>query len=159
MGFETIFSDLLLDHSKHPRCYGEIDDAEVSVEGANPLCGDEIELHVKTADGIVKDISFTGRSCAICTASTSMFCESALGQPISHLDAAREAFHRLLHGEELNQAEKELLGDALALSSVSKLPARVKCADLVYETWAVMEEKLKGEGTAGEVASSTKLSE
>lgn len=152
MSLEAIFGELLLDHSRHPRHFGKMESPDLTIEGANPLCGDEIELQIKTDGGRVTDIAFTGRACAICIASTSMFCENAVGQPIEFLDKARELFRRLLHGEELTAEEKWTLGDALSLSGVGKLPSRVKCATLIYETWAVMERRLKGDESVPKAA-------
>lgn len=146
MGIESLYGEILLDHSKHPRNYGKSGEADVRVEGANPLCGDEIELSVKIQDGVVEDMAFVGKSCAICTASTSMFCERAVGLPVEALDRARELFHRYLHGEELTGSELAELGEAQALAGVAKLPARVKCALLVFETWAEMKKRLIAEG-------------
>lgn len=142
MATEDIFGDVLLDHSRFPRNAGRIENPDHSEEGANPLCGDEIVLDVKVVDGVIKQIAFKSRACAICTASTSMFCENANGLTPEQIDAMRDAFHRYLHGEELTNEERHLLGDALALEGVSKLPSRVKCAALVYETWAELRKKI-----------------
>jgi len=147
MSLENVFSELLLDHSQHPRNFGKLDAPDESIEGANPLCGDEIEMHFKIAGETVKEISFTGHSCAICTASTSMFCENAEGKSLAELDELREIFHTYLRGGELNTEQLAKLGDAAALSGVGKLPARVKCAMLVYETWDVLKKRIvKGRG-------------
>jgi len=145
MSLESIYSELLLDHSKHPRNFGKLDETATSIEGANPLCGDEIEIQVKRDGDKITEISFTGTSCAICTASTSMFCENAEGKSFAELDELRELFHRFLRGAELTDEERAKLGDAAALSGVGKLPARVKCATLVYETWDVLRKKLEEE--------------
>jgi len=143
MSLETIYGELILDHSKHPRNFGKLDESDETVEGANPLCGDEIEIQVKTEGDRITGIAFTGHSCAICLASTSMFCENAEGKSFAELDELRNIFHNLLRGNELTDSERTKLGDAFALSGVGKLPARVKCATLVYETWDVLRKKLE----------------
>jgi len=158
LSLEDLFGEILLDHAKHPRHYGRIEDAEISVEGANPLCGDEIELFAKTRDGVIEAIGFTGRACSICTASTSIFCESARGGRFTDLDGMKERFYKMLHGDTVTGEEEHQLGDALALKGVAKLPARVKCATLVYETWSVMKRRLLGESAAPVRASSEKIS-
>jgi nitrogen fixation NifU-like protein len=154
MTIENIFSEILLDHSKHPRNYGAIDDAHHTIEGANPLCGDEIEIQVKTEGSKIIHIGFTGRSCAVCTASTSMFCEIAEGKSFEALDRQKELFYKLLHGEEMSDEEKETLGEALSLTGVAKLPARVKCATLAYETWSVLKKRLEGDADTPATATS-----
>src|SRR5262249_53896303 len=74
---EELYQEVILDHSRRPRNFGELPDAEVLVHGDNPACGDEIHLAVKfDADGGLEDIKFSGRGCAISQASASLifFC-------------------------------------------------------------------------------------
>ncbi len=143
MSISDIFSQVLLDHYHHPRRYGEIPNPDITMDGANPLCGDEIQIQVRADNNEVCDIGFTGKACAICTASTSMFCEKAVGSKFDDLNLLRDTVHNMLHGDEMSKEDRRRLGDALALEGISKLPVRVKCALLVYETWALIADKLK----------------
>ena len=70
---EELYQEVILDHSRRPRNFGELPDAAVRVHGDNPACGDEIHLAVKfdPNDGL-EDIKFTGRGCAISQASASL---------------------------------------------------------------------------------------
>jgi nitrogen fixation protein NifU and related proteins len=115
MSISDIFSQVLLDHYHHPRHYGEIDNPDVVMDGANPLCGDEIQIQVKGGGDHVSEIGFTGKACAICTASTSMFCEKAVGSKYDDLDKLRDTVHDMLHGDDLTKEDRRRLGDALAL--------------------------------------------
>ena len=72
---EDIYREIILDHYRNPRNKGRISDADVSFHDSNPLCGDEIDIHLKVEDNIVKDIKFEGRGCAISQASASMLTE------------------------------------------------------------------------------------
>ena len=70
---EELYQEVILDHSRRPRNFGELPDAAVRVHGDNPSCGDEIDLAVKFgADGSVQEIKFTGHGCAISQASASL---------------------------------------------------------------------------------------
>src|SRR5207244_9859176 len=70
---EELYQEVILDHSRRPRNFGELPDAAVRVHGDNPACGDEIHLAVKfDAAGGLQDIKFTGRGCAISQASASL---------------------------------------------------------------------------------------
>jgi nitrogen fixation NifU-like protein len=70
---EDLYQQVILDHSRRPRNFGEIADAAVKVHGDNPSCGDEIDLSVRFgAEGGVEDIKFTGQGCAISQASASL---------------------------------------------------------------------------------------
>lgn len=143
MSLEELFGDILLDHYHHPRHHRSVPDPDAQSEGANPLCGDEITLSVKVDGEKITDIGFTSKACAICTASTSIFCENALGKSVEDIDQLQELFYRMLSGKELTEMERARLGDAVALAGVGKLPARVKCATLVYETWKELKKLIK----------------
>ena len=63
---EELYQEVILDHSRRPRNFGELPDAAVRVHGDNPACGDEIHLAIKfDPSGGLEDIKFTGRGCAI----------------------------------------------------------------------------------------------
>ena len=72
--FDQLYREVILDHYKNPRGHGEMEGADASAEGVNPLCGDEVSISVKFgADGeTIDDIRFEGRGCAISQAATSM---------------------------------------------------------------------------------------
>lgn len=142
MSLESIFNELLLDHSKFPRHYGKLGDSNISVEGNNVMCGDQIVLSARVKEGKIDEIAFTGKACAICTASASMFCDNAEGHTLDEIEKARSIFQKYLRSEPISEEEKKFLGDAASLEGVSKLPSRVKCASLVYEAWNVMRKQL-----------------
>jgi NifU homolog involved in Fe-S cluster formation len=48
---EELYQEVILDHSRRPRNFGELPDAAVLVHGDNPACGDEIHLAVKFNGG------------------------------------------------------------------------------------------------------------
>jgi nitrogen fixation protein NifU and related proteins len=137
---EELYQQVILDHSKRPRNFGELADA-VHVHGDNPSCGDEIQLHVKFGErGDVADIKFKGMGCAISQASASMMTLKLKGK-------AREEAERLLRNFQLlvtsdSEPDTKGLGDAVLLRGVRKFPQRVKCAMLA---WRAFEQAL-GEG-------------
>ena len=143
MSIADIFSTVLLDHYRHPRRFGKMDDADIEMDGVNPLCGDEVFIQAKVDGEMIIDAAFTGKACAICMASTSMFCEQAPGRTVAELAEQRRRLFSLLEAKELSSEERHQLGEILSLEGVSKLPARVKCALLVWETWELMAEELK----------------
>ena len=91
---EELYQQVIHDHSKRPRTFGELADA-VHVHGDNPSCGDEIQLHVKFGDaGQVEDLKFTGMGCAISQASASLMTLKLKGKP-------REEAERLMKNFQL----------------------------------------------------------
>ena len=96
----TAFRAIVLEHFRHPRNRGPLDDATASAEGANPLCGDRIRVQVRVVGGAVDDARFTADACAICIASASVLTSHVRGMPVS--DAARvdpRWIHTALEGE------------------------------------------------------------
>ena len=61
---KELYREVILDHNRSPRNFGELEDADRVVEGVNPLCGDRMTLYVKLADGRIDDIKFKGSGCA-----------------------------------------------------------------------------------------------
>ncbi len=131
---EELYQQVLLDHSKRPRNFGEISEGAVHVHGDNPSCGDEIHLHVKFGtDGSVEDVKFTGQGCAISQASASMMTLKIKGKPRADAVALSEAFHHLVT---VGTTEPpKALGDLRLLEGVRKFPQRVKCAVLAWRAF------------------------
>ena len=70
---EELYQEVILDHSRRPRNFGTLENADILVHGDNPSCGDEIHLGVHfSPDGKLGEIKFSGQGCAISQASASM---------------------------------------------------------------------------------------
>ena len=146
---EELYQEVILDHSRRPRNFGELADGGVRVHGDNPACGDEIHLGVKCdSDGALKDIKFTGRGCAISQASASLMTMKLKGKARSEVLEMLQAFHDLVTNE-TSEAPKTL-GDLCVMKGVRNFPQRVKCAMLA---WRAVEQALE-QGT-GEATIST----
>jgi nitrogen fixation NifU-like protein len=143
---EELYQEVILDHSRRPRNFGELPDAAVRVHGDNPACGDEIHLAVKfDASGGLEDIKFTGHGCAISQASASLMTMKLKGKSRPEVTEMLRAFHDLVTNE-TSDAPKSL-GDLRVMQGVRKFPQRVKCAML---PWRAVEQALEqgaGEGT------------
>lgn len=127
-----LYQEVILDHNKRPRNFHKLDDANRSADGHNPLCGDRLSVYLKVEDGIVKDVSFIGKGCAISTASASMMTESIKGKSLADVEQMFGKFHHLLTQEDENDAEE--LGKLAVFSGVREFPVRVKCATLPWHT-------------------------
>jgi len=143
---EELYQEVILDHSRRPRNFGDLADAAVRVHGDNPACGDEIHLGVKFGtDGGLQDIKFTGHGCAISQASASLMTAKLKGKSRAEATEMLRAFHDLVT-DETAEAPK-MLGDLRLLQGVRKFPQRVKCAMLA---WRAVEQALQqsmGEST------------
>ncbi len=107
-----MYREHILDHYKHPRNFGALDEADVDHEDDNPLCGDQIRVQlVLDSDDRVADARFSGKGCAISQAAASMFTEWAKGKTLAEIEART------------TEDQVEMMGIRLS-------PIRVKCAVL-----------------------------
>ena len=105
-----LYREQILDHYRHPRNYGTLEDADISHEDHNPLCGDQVRFEVRLDEGgRVVQAAFTGRGCAISQATASMLTEAVQGKTLDEIKAMDQ------------QTVLGLLGIALS-------PVRLKCA-------------------------------
>lgn len=128
-----LYQDLILEHNRNARNFHELEDADASIEGFNPLCGDHYTIYVKVEDGRIQGLSFTGTGCAISKASASIMCSELEGKTVEEAMAAFDCFQCLLTGQgELPGIEE--IGRLAALGGVREFPMRVKCATLAWHT-------------------------
>ena len=108
-GMDELYRDFILDHYRNPRNSGTLENPDASFEDINPLCGDKIRMDLKLKDGVVTDVKFKGRGCAISQASASLLTEQIKGKTL----------------EEINKIGKE---DVLENVGINISAARLKCA-------------------------------
>lgn len=135
---DDMYREIILDHYKAPRGKKPIDKVDISSNGHNPSCGDDIILKVDVADNTVKDIHVDCKGCAISVASGSMLAEYIKGKPIEEVKKIAEAVRLMLKGEDIDMPED--IGDIDSLQGVKKFPVRIKCALLA---WMTLIEGLK----------------
>ena len=112
---DDLYRDYILEHYRQPHNFRVLDVPSATYEGANPLCGDRITMQLAVSDGVVSDVGFTGRGCAISQASASLLTDEIKGKPVA--DVAGFAATDLL----------DLLGIEIS-------PARLKCAMLSFDS-------------------------
>jgi nitrogen fixation NifU-like protein len=132
MQLSDLYRDVILDHNRQPRNFGGLPDADATIEGFNPLCGDRLTLRLKLADERIADLRFEGQGCAISTASASLMTEAVKGKSRAEALALFERVHALLTDDAAPVDDD--LGKLAALSGVREFPARVKCASLCWHT-------------------------
>jgi nitrogen fixation NifU-like protein len=126
-----LYQETILDHSKRPRNFHPMENANREADGYNPLCGDKLKLFLRMDGDIVKDASFVGAGCAISTSSASLMTESIKGKTKEEALALLEKFHELLTTD---VAVNKDLGKLVVFCGVRDYPARVKCATLAWHT-------------------------
>jgi len=139
-----LYQQVILDHNKKPRNFRKLDEPTRTVQGLNPLCGDQLTLYVDLDGDRITDISFQGSGCAISRASASMMTDSLKGKTTAEAEQLFEGVHRMLTSDTSEPVNTEGLGKLAVLSGVREFPTRVKCASL---SWHALRNALKGEGS------------
>ena len=138
MSSADIYREIILDYYRNPRNYGKIQDPDIAQRDSNPLCGDELEMHLNIKDDKVVDVKFTGKGCAISQASASMLTELILGKDFEYV----------------KKLTKEDILDNLGLHDLG--PARIKCALLSLKVlksglYSYLVDKIKDTASADKI--------
>ena len=139
---KDLYQEVIVDHNRSPRNFGKLDDADKTMEGFNPLCGDKLTLYLKTDGHKINDIAFDGSGCAISVASASLMTDAMKGMSLEAAEALFNKFHNLITTDD--DSDIDHLGKLAALAGVKAYPARVKCASLC---WHTLHSALQGDST------------
>lgn len=132
----NVYTAALMEHNAHPDYKYELGEFTHEHEGINPSCGDEMVLRLRLSDDgkTIEEAAFTGQGCAVSQASADIMAELITGETVEEAKRLSDLFVRMIQGEELSQDEREDLDEAYELESISRMPARVKCAELAWRT-------------------------
>lgn len=107
---DDLYREVIIEHYKNPSYRGRLDPHDIQFADNNPLCGDHIEITLRTDDqGNVADARFNGHGCAISQASADLLMESIIGKPV----------------EDVKNLNKQ---DVLDMLGIDLGPVRLKCA-------------------------------
>lgn len=142
---QSLYQQVILDHNKNPRNFGPLLSANHSADGLNPLCGDDITVHLSIENNIIKEISFEGSGCAIAKSSASIMTTVLKGKSIKQAEQLFTDFHFVVTAPLDAELNDDLLGKMAVFTGVREFPARVKCASLA---WHTMQSALHGNDIA-----------
>ena len=129
-----LYQEVILDHNKNPRNFREIENADKTADGNNPLCGDALRVYVSMEDDKVADVAFKGSGCAISKASASMMTQIVKGKSKAEAETLFHEFQNMVTGELDAETDENHLGKLKIFAGVLEFPARVKCASLSWHT-------------------------
>ncbi len=130
----NIYTAALMQHNSHPDYKYQMEGCTCSHEGVNPSCGDELTLQLRIEGDVIKEASFVGSGCAVSQASADMMADLITGETITEAKRLVELFLGMIQGNELSEEDREDLDEAAELEGISRMPARVKCAELAWRT-------------------------
>jgi len=133
MDLGDLYRDVIVDHNRSPRNFGDLADADLKAQGFNPLCGDELTVFLKIENDQITDARFQGQGCAISVASASMMTEKLKGMSVADTRQLFGEVHTMLTSD-APDIEVADMGKLAALQGVRAYPSRVKCASLCWHT-------------------------
>ena len=128
-----LYQEVILDHNKHPRNFGELEGADRHADGFNPLCGDRLTVSLKLDGDLVTDVAFQGSGCAISKASASLMTDAVKGKTLAEARTLFERFHAMITDDAITP-DPTALGKLAVFAGVRDYPTRVKCATLAWHT-------------------------
>lgn len=142
MDLKNIYTELIMEHNMSKHNKGPMEDADASVRGHNPNCGDDLTVNLKVQNHKIVNISYEGTGCAISEASASLMIDLLKGASTEEAEARIELFLKMItEGIDDEEAETQL-EDASILANIKTMPARVKCAVLA---WHALQEGIRKE--------------
>lgn len=139
MSLNDLYQEIILDHGRKPRNFGELEEQTHAAEGFNPLCGDQVRIHILVNEDRIEDIRFSGCGCAISTASASMMTQLVKGKTVEEAMRIFEKFRKTV----TEGGGAEDMGELGCLAGVKQFPNRIKCATLA---WHTLKSALSGDG-------------
>ena len=134
-----LYQQLLMDHSKSPRNFRVLPDANRTAQGTNPICGDSYTLYARMDGDVVQELTFQGSGCAISKASASLLTESLKGKTKAEVKVMFDKVRDLIT---TGHSDGDL-GKLSALGGVHRFPVRIKCAIL---PWHAVAAAVEGRG-------------
>ncbi len=130
---DDLYRDYILEHYRRPHNFGVLETPTATYEGSNPLCGDRITMQLDVEDGVVREVGFTGRGCAISQASASLLTDEIKGKPLADVSSFAAT-------------------DVLDLLGIEISPARLKCAMLSFDALQHLLDELGAKPLANDPA-------
>ena len=131
---DDFYREVILDHRRHPRNHRKLENADLTADGVNPFCGDEVHLQIALDDGRVSAVGLQGAGCSINQATGSMLTEAIEGKTLPEVEGLSALFEAMMRGDMLSEKDTQRLGDLQELDGVRRFPVRIKCALLAWST-------------------------
>jgi nitrogen fixation NifU-like protein len=137
--FEDLYREVILDHYRHPRNRGRVEEPDAEVRGVNPLCGDAIVLSLRMLDGQIDEIRVEGKGCSLCQAAASMLTCAVKGKRPTDAWEITALFKRMMLEDGAADGFPDEMDDLRSLAGVKRYPVRIKC---VLLPWNVLLQAL-----------------
>ena len=126
----NIYTAALMEHNAHPDYKYDLENATDEHEGVNPSCGDELVLKLRVENGVIEEAASPDPEWAVSQSTPYMMADLVTDETVEEARRLCGLFLKMVKGEELTEDEREDLDEAAELESISRIPPRVKCAEL-----------------------------
>ena len=138
----VILREIIMDHYSNPRNKKEINDPSfITIHMDSASCIDDIYIHVKIINNIIKELYWHGEGCAISTASSSIMTELIVNKSVKEAKEIIRNFYNMLESKEFDH---DLLDEAICFINVNRQPSRITCANISYRGLEKAFDKIKG---------------
>ena len=115
----ALYSEKVMDHFRHPRNVGSIENADGVGEVGNAKCGDIMKMYLKIDDDVISDVKFETFGCGSAIASSSMATEMIKGKPVSEaLQLTNKAVAEALDGSPIHKLHCSVLAEEAIKAAV-----------------------------------------
>lgn len=128
----ALYEQVILDHNKNPRNFKKLEEADHTIEGFNPLCGDHFTIYLNMDGDVISEVAFHGAGCAISKSSASVMTTLLKGKTRKEAEHLFEKFHSMITSSPEEPVDEEALGKLRVFSGVREYPVRIKCATLAW---------------------------
>lgn len=134
---DELYQATIVDHDRAPRNAGALADPTHQATVDNPLCGDTVTLRARIVDGVIRDIAFEGRGCALSRAAASIMTTMVRGRTPAAARELAAAFERFVQAAPDAAVPDEPdgrdeLGELRAFAGVRRFRSRRVCALLGF---------------------------
>ena len=139
--FQQLYQKVVMEHTKSPKNFYEMNDSTAIGFDENPMCGDSYQVFLKMDQGVISEISFQGAGCAISKSSASILTTKLTGKTKIEAFELIEKFNQLVYGEVSPEILEEELGELAAFAGITAFPTRIKCVVLAWKALAIALEQ------------------
>ena len=126
----ALYSEKVMDHFRHPRNVGVIEDANGIGEVGNAKCGDIMKMYLKIEDDVIQDVKFETFGCGSAIASSSMATEMIKGRPLSEaMQLTNKAVTEALDGLPAHKLHCSVLAEEAIQSALEDYRRRQESKD------------------------------
>ena len=138
-----LYNATIIERGRRPVHMHRLESFDATAKGDNPMCGDRVQVWVKSDDDIISAVGFEARGCEISRASADLMVEAVAGRDRPGAHALFAEFGEMVRTGACPDCAR--LAPLRPLASVHEYPSRVKCATL---PWHALLAALDGRGQA-----------